>query len=183
MQSVQTFLKLRWTGHVTRMPDKRLPKKIQRRGAGEYEAKRISKAQQKRAQRKAKAKASPTELSSSDSLILSATGSIELGLVSSAILEHTNNNTSCIWLWLVIVSNDRRMSMLNTFIIYLLQNTSSSICDTIVTCVRVSRDLRFKHVVPYCYPIWPVVGTESFCESCKPCRLRSDVTLLSQACL
>ena len=37
-----------------------------RRGAGEYEAKRISEAKQKRAQRKARAKASPTELSSSD---------------------------------------------------------------------------------------------------------------------
>ena len=37
-----------------------------RRGAGEYEAKRISEAEQKRAQRKAGAKASPTELSSSD---------------------------------------------------------------------------------------------------------------------
>ena len=37
-----------------------------RRGAGEYEAKRVSEAEQKRAQRKARAKASPTELSSSD---------------------------------------------------------------------------------------------------------------------
>ena len=37
-----------------------------RRGAGEYEAKRISEAEQKRAQLKARAKASPTELSSSD---------------------------------------------------------------------------------------------------------------------
>ena len=37
-----------------------------KRGAGEYEAKRISKAEQKRAQQKARAKASPTELSSSD---------------------------------------------------------------------------------------------------------------------
>ena len=36
-----------------------------RRGAGEYEAKRISEAEQKRAQRKARARA-PTELSSSD---------------------------------------------------------------------------------------------------------------------
>ena len=62
-----------------------------RRGAGEYEAKRIGEADQKRAQRKARAKAPPTELSSSD---LSATGSLELRLVSSAILEHTNNNTS-----------------------------------------------------------------------------------------
>ena len=35
-------------------------------GAGEYEAKRISETELKRAQRKARAKASPTELSSSD---------------------------------------------------------------------------------------------------------------------
>ena len=37
-----------------------------RRGASEYAAKRISEAEQKRAQRKARAKASPTELSCSD---------------------------------------------------------------------------------------------------------------------
>ena len=37
-----------------------------RRGASEYEAKRISKAEQKHAQRKARAKASPTELSCPD---------------------------------------------------------------------------------------------------------------------
>ena len=37
-----------------------------RRGASEYEAKRISEAEQKRAQRKARAKASPTRLSCSD---------------------------------------------------------------------------------------------------------------------
>ena len=96
MQSVHTFLKmaqLRWTGHVTRMPEERLSKKILyggvemkqykdtlkaslkdfnkptesweqiaqdrakwrgliRRGASEYEQKRISEAKQKRAQRK-----------------------------------------------------------------------------------------------------------------------------------
>ena len=37
-----------------------------KRGASEYVAKRISEAEQKRAQRKARAKASPTELSCSD---------------------------------------------------------------------------------------------------------------------
>ena len=42
------------------------------------------------------------------SLVLSETGSLELRLVSSAILEHTNNNMSHSWLGLVIVSNDRR---------------------------------------------------------------------------
>ena len=142
MQSIHTLLKLaqlRWTGHVTRKPYERLPKKILygelqagkrsfggqkkrykdtlkdfniptesweqiaqdrikwrgliRKGAGEYEAKRISEAEQKRAQRKARAKASPIELPQTP-LVLSATGSLELRLVSSAILEHTNNNTS-----------------------------------------------------------------------------------------
>ena len=39
-----------------------------RRGAGEYEAKRIGEAEQKHAQWKARATASPTELSSSDHL-------------------------------------------------------------------------------------------------------------------
>ena len=41
-----------------------------RRGAGEYKAKRIGKAEQKCAQLKARAKASPTELSSSDLLFV-----------------------------------------------------------------------------------------------------------------
>ena len=102
------------TGHVTRMPEERLLKKILygelemskrshggqkkryndtfkaslkefnmltweqiaqerakwrgliRRDAGKYEAKRLNEAEQKRAQRKARAKASPTELSCSD---------------------------------------------------------------------------------------------------------------------
>ena len=42
------------------------------------------------------------------SLVLSAAGSLELRLVSPAILEHTNNNTSHSLLGLDIVSNDRR---------------------------------------------------------------------------
>ena len=54
--------------------------------------KNTSEAVQKHAQQKARAKESPTELSSSD--LSSATGSLERRLVSSAILEHTNNNTS-----------------------------------------------------------------------------------------
>ena len=134
MQSVHTLLKLaqlRWTGHVTRMLEERLPKKILyaelemgkrshggqkkrykdtlkvslkdfniptvsweqiaqdrekwrgliRRGASEYEAKRIGEAEQKRAQRKARAKASPTELSCSDLCCSIATDSLELELV------------------------------------------------------------------------------------------------------
>ena len=133
MQSVYTLLKLaqlRWTGHVTKMPEERLPKKILygeletgkrshggqkkrykdtvtlkasltdfnipiesweqvvqdrakwrgliRRGASEYEANRISEAEQKRAQRKSRAKASPIALTS---VVLSATDSLELELV------------------------------------------------------------------------------------------------------
>ena len=46
--------------------DRRKWRGLIKRGAGEYEAKRISEAEQKRAQRKARAKASSTELSSSD---------------------------------------------------------------------------------------------------------------------
>ena len=46
--------------------DRTLWRGLIRRGAGEYESKRISEAEQKRAQRKARAKSSPTELSSSD---------------------------------------------------------------------------------------------------------------------
>ena len=65
-----------------------------RRGADEYEAKGISEAEQKLAQRKARAKAHQQSFLPQTSLVLSAAGSLELRLVSSAIKEHTNNNTS-----------------------------------------------------------------------------------------
>ena len=149
MQSVHTLLKLaqlRWTGHVTRIPDERLPKKIL---YGELQVgKRSHGGQKKRYKDTLKALKDfniPTEsweqiaqceqivqcgeaslkgelvstkqkdsgkpsrnvhsgkpeprnhqqsLLPQTSLVLSATGSLELRLVSSAILEHTNNNTS-----------------------------------------------------------------------------------------
>ena len=128
MQSVHTLLKLAqliWTGHVTRMPEERLPKKILhgelelgkrsnggqkkrckdtlkaslkdfniptesweqiaqdrakwrgliRRGASEYEANRISEAEQERAQHKAR------DCLALTSVVLSATDSLELELV------------------------------------------------------------------------------------------------------
>ena len=146
MLSIHTLLKLaqlRWTGHVTGMPDERLPKKIL---YGELQVgKRSHGGQKKRYKDTIKASLKdfniPTEsweqiaqdctkwrglikrelvntkqkeskLSRNvhsgkpelrhhqqsflpqTSLVLSATGSLELRLVSSAVLEHTNNNTS-----------------------------------------------------------------------------------------
>ena len=59
-------------------------RRLMRRGAGEYKAKRISEAEQKRAQRKARAKASPTELSSPDlsSSTCKRQFSTKIGLIS-----------------------------------------------------------------------------------------------------
>ena len=55
-----------------------------RKGAGEYEAKTISEVKQKRAQRKGRAKASPTELSSADlsCSICNRQLSAKIGLIS-----------------------------------------------------------------------------------------------------
>ena len=148
MQSVHTLLKLaqlRWTGHVTGMPEERLSKKVLyelemgkrshggqkkrykdtlkaslkdfnipseswkqiaqnrakwqgliRRSASEYEVKRIGKAEQRRAQRKAGANLRHHQQSclALTFVVPSATESLELELVSSAILEHTNSSIS-----------------------------------------------------------------------------------------
>ena len=79
------------------------------RGASEYEAKRISEAEQKRAQRNARAKASQTELSCSDLCcsICNRQFRARIGLIS--LLKHTNSSISCMWLRFVIVSYDGRI--------------------------------------------------------------------------
>ena len=93
-----------------------------RRGGSEYEAKRISEAEQKRAQRKARAKASPTELSCSDLCcsICNRQFRARNGLISH-ILEHTNSSISR--MWLVIISNDRRTIIIILFSYFPVQNT------------------------------------------------------------
>ena len=76
--------------------------------ADEYEAKTISKAGQKHAQRNARAKASPAELSSSDLSCSICNRQFRAKIGLTAILEYLNSNTSSIWLGLVTVSNGRR---------------------------------------------------------------------------
>ena len=161
MQSIHTLLKLsqlRWTGHVTRMPDERLPKKILygelqvgkrshggqkkrykdtlkaslkdfniipneswgqiaqdrtkrrgliKRGAGESKQKESPKPSRNVHSGKPELRHHQQSFLPQTCLVLFATGSLELRLVSSVILEHTNNNTSHSWLGLLIVSNDR----------------------------------------------------------------------------
>ena len=74
------------------------------RGAG-----RISEAEQKGAQCKARAKASPTELSYSDLCcsICNRQFRAKIGQISH-LRTHKNSSISRMWLSLVIVSNDRR---------------------------------------------------------------------------
>ena len=109
MQSVHTLLKLaqlRLAGPVTRMPDERLPMKIL---YGELQVGKHSHGGQKKRYKDTLETPKPSRNVHSGkpglrhhqqsffpqtSLVLSAVGSLELRLVSSAILEHTNNNTS-----------------------------------------------------------------------------------------
>ena len=94
-----------------------------KRGAGEYEAKKKKKKKKSAKPCRNVHNGKPELRHHQQSflpqtyLVLSATGSLELRLVSSAILEHTNNNTSHGWLGLVIVSNDRRTSSLYILVI------------------------------------------------------------------
>ena len=65
-----------------------------RRGAGEYEAKRSAKPSRNVRSGKAELRHHQQSFLPQTSLVLSATGSLDLRLVSSAILEDTNNNIS-----------------------------------------------------------------------------------------
>ena len=68
-----------------------------RRGAGEYKAKRTTEAEQKHAQRKARAQAPLAELSSSDlsCAVCNRQFRAKIGLISH-LLEHVDSNTLCI---------------------------------------------------------------------------------------
>ena len=65
-----------------------------RRSAGEYEAKKSAMPSRNVHSGKAELRHHQQSFLPQTSLVLSATGSLELRLVSSAILEHTDNNTS-----------------------------------------------------------------------------------------
>ena len=74
--------------------DRRKWRGLIRRGAGEYEANRISEPSRNVHSGKPELRHHQQSFFPQTSLVLSATGSLELRLVSSAILKHTNNNTS-----------------------------------------------------------------------------------------
>ena len=63
-------------------------------GAGEYEAKESAKPSRNVRSGKPELKHHQQSFLPQTSLVLSATGSLELRLVSSALIQHTNNNTS-----------------------------------------------------------------------------------------
>ena len=65
-----------------------------KRGAGEYEAKKSAKPSRNVHSGKPELRHHQQSCLPQTSLVLSVTGSLELRLVSSAISEHTNNNTS-----------------------------------------------------------------------------------------
>ena len=67
-----------------------------KKGAVEYEAKESAKPSKNVLSGKPELRHHQQSFLPQTSLVLSATGSLELRLVSSAILENTNNNTSYI---------------------------------------------------------------------------------------
>ena len=88
-----------------------------KKGSGEYEAKKESaKPIRNVYSGKPELRHHQQSFLPQTSLVLSSTSSLELRLVSSAILEHTINNTSHSWLGSVIISNDRRTSQICTIL-------------------------------------------------------------------
>ena len=84
---------------------------LTRRGAVDYDAKIISEAEQKRAQRKARARASPTELSSSDLCCSVCNRQLraKIGLISHFRIKI---NKDCLWKQYSIFKTTRMGSMI-----------------------------------------------------------------------
>ena len=76
------------------LKDFNIPTELWEQIAGEYEEKESAKPSRNVQSGKPELRHHQQSFLTQTSLFLSATGSIELRLVSSAILEHTNNNTS-----------------------------------------------------------------------------------------
>ena len=100
MQSVHTLLKLaqlRWTGHVTRMPDERLPKKFSLENCRKESTHKVAKRNATKTHSLKgsvkKGKQEPRDhhqtRHSPNSHALFATDSLELQLAYTAINEHT----------------------------------------------------------------------------------------------